>query len=102
MTTVAGTRYANANTDLQLGTGGAYFDNLQVSLLTPGVKNKFIGTSASDPGDFDNYQANCPLNLPDDFQSSANMRNVISGGVPMWPGYSTLPLTGVTVTAPSQ
>ena len=102
MTTVAGTPYANANTDVQLGTSGAYLDNLQVSLLTPGVKNKFFGTSASDPGDFDNYQTNCPVNLPDGFQFAPTTENIISGGVPMWPGYSTLPLTGVTVTAPSQ
>ena len=108
--TAAGTPYP----DVLLGSRGAFLDNLEISVLTQGVKNKFTGT-VDDPGDFDNYQANgCqPFFLPNAAAASAS--NVISGGVPMWPGVSTLdfppqpvptPLVPVparvTVTAPSK
>ena len=87
-------------TDLQLGSAGAYLDNLQVSLLSAGVKNKFTGTPA-DPGDFDDYQNKCFTTLAA-ASTTATVENIISGTAPVWPGYTKLQLTGVSVTAPSQ
>ena len=95
---VAGTPYAG--TDLQLGTGGAFLDSLEVTLLSPGVKNRFRG-SANSPGDFDGYLNDCYTNLAAG-TPMATARNIISGGAPVWPGYTKINLNRLTVTAPSK
>ena len=87
--------------DEQLNSGGIYFDGLEVTLLSPGVQNRFTRT-AEGPGDFDDYNPQCKTalaglgNLP-----TATPDNIINGGIPMWPGYSTRTLSRVVVTAPS-
>ena len=94
------------NPGLDLGTGGAFLDKVQVTLLSQGVKNKFTGTPA-DPGDFENYYDNCKSELGTQ-SSTPTAENIISGGVPVWPGrpvpnpaYTTQPVR-LIVTAPSK
>jgi hypothetical protein len=90
--------YTSNGFDFQLNTNGVYFDGLKVTLLSPGVKNKFTGTPAS-PGDFDTYASDCKTYLQGDV-TSANVDNIINGGVPSWPGETTRGMNRVNVTAP--
>jgi len=95
-------------TNPRLGTSGVFLDDLEVELLSPGVKNKFKATSADPgPGDFENFATECKSGMAS-IANEATYRNIISGGVPVWPGlqvpdaaYTTPPLR-VVVTAPSQ
>ena len=96
MTTTAGTQFAGF--DPQLGAGNAYLDQVKVTLLSPGVKNK-LNTDTSGVGDFDDYYNKCSSRLVT-ASTAATSANVISGGVPMWPGRSVKQLNGLTVTAP--
>ena len=95
-------------TNPRLGTSGVFLDDLEVELLSPGVKNKFKATPDDPgPGDFENFATECKSGMAS-IANEASYRNVISGGVPVWPGlqvpaaaYTTPPLR-VVVTAPSQ
>jgi len=85
--------------DTQLNTGGAFFDGLEVTLLSPGVKNKKFGTIA-DPGDFFRYDPDCLSSLGTYAGSrTPTTDNVMNGGIPVWPGYSTVDLNRLKVTA---
>ena len=96
----------SSGSDPLLGASGAFLDALDVTLLSPGVKNKFTGTPG-DPGDFEDYFNQCSSRLGSQ-SLVATKDNILSGGVPAWPGlavpaaaYSTPPVR-LTVTAPSQ
>lgn len=92
---------ANPQVDVQLNTGGAYFDGVEVTLLSPGVQNRFTRT-IDGPGDFDDYPSQCISSLAGSNNAlMATTNNIMSGGIPMWPGYSTRTLDRVIVTAPS-
>ena len=85
--------------DTQLNTGGAFFDGLEVTLLSPGVKNNKFGTIA-DPGDFFRFDPDCVSGLGTYAGSRIpTSANVMTGGIPMWPGYSAVALNRLKVTA---
>ena len=96
LTSTANTQFAGFDT--QLGAGAAYLDSLKVTLLSAGVKNK-LNTDASGAGDFDDYYNKCFSRLVTAAPTATSV-NVISGGVPMWPGRSVKNLNRVKVTAP--
>ena len=81
--------------DVLLGSGTNFLDRIKVTLVSPGVKNKFY-RDASGPGDFDTYNSDCWRSANPTPSSS----NIISGGIPMWPGRSVKQLNGIKVTAP--
>lgn len=86
--------------DTQLNTNGIFFDGLEVTLLSPGVQNRWFATGG-DPGDFDSYNPACISALANSNSSTTpTNENVMNGGIPMWPGVSTNPLNRLTVTAP--
>ena len=86
--------------DTQLNTNGSFFDGLEVTLLSPGVRNRFFATSAG-PGDFDSYNPECVSSLAGSNNATTPTNaNIITGGIPMWPGVTTNPLNRLIVTAP--
>ena len=94
--TTVGTIYAPYTSNVMLDSGAPFLDHIRVQTLTMGVKNKFTGT-VGDPGDFENFSTNCPDPRPE--RASPSRLNIIDGGVPVWPGYSTVSLNRLKVTA---
>lgn len=86
------TRTTYPGFDAQLGTGGAYFDHLQVKVLSMGVTNNLTA-------DFPNFTRDCRTPLVDN-SDVPTPSNIINGRIPMWPGYTTKTNARVTVTAP--
>ena len=94
--------------DLNLGTGGAQMDKLKLTVLHQGLP-----PATADPVDYLNllgYQDPTSPNfcgiLRADGRTVYAVRapssdNIVSGGIPAWPGYFTKSANGVTVTAPS-
>ena len=101
LATINGDPVLRSAYDEQLNSGGIYFDGLEVTLLSPGVQNRFTRT-AEGPGDFDDYNPQCVTALAAlGNRTTATPDHIINGGIPMWPGYSTRTLNRVVVTAPS-
>ncbi len=97
LNTTVGTRYEGW--DVQLDSGSPFIDHIQIKTLTMGVKNKFTG-SAANPGDFENFASNCYDTQLRPVSLAPSRRNILDGGTPMWPGYSTITLNRLKVTAP--